>query len=104
MFNQPCAMPKLTRKQKARHWARQQVKAARFALHGAVWRALHFVRLGRPVSRLMCRMGVYRQYQPGVCGWCGKRHVKVSKKWLTHPMLAYDERGQLVFAKTVTDA
>lgn len=36
---------------------------------------------------LRCLSGKYPQYQPGVCGWCGKPHVKVAQKWKDYPPL-----------------
>lgn len=51
------------------------------ALHSVFWGILWALRLGWPYSRLLCRLGRYTQYQPGVCGYCGKRHVAVAKKW-----------------------
>jgi hypothetical protein len=53
----------------------------RTAAYVAVWKVINALSLHRPVSRLLCRLGVYTQYRPGVCGWCGERHVKLSKKW-----------------------
>ena len=42
------------------------------------WMIVNALGLNRPVSKLICRSGRYHQYQTGVCGWCGKPHVKVS--------------------------
>lgn len=32
-------------------------------------------------GKIGCWLGLHEQYQPGVCGWCGKPHMKVSEKW-----------------------
>ena len=37
---------------------------------------LFSVRLGRTYNRLKCWLGIYHQYQPGFCGWCGKPHIR----------------------------
>lgn len=41
--------------------------------HSIFWRTLFFLRLGWPYHRLLCRMGWSREYQVGVCGYCGKQ-------------------------------
>jgi len=45
-------------------------------LHTAWYRLLYAIGLGRAFNTFLCRLGCYHQYQPGVCGWCGARHVK----------------------------
>ena len=30
--------------------------------------------LGWPYNRLKCKLGIYHQYQIGLCGFCGKAH------------------------------
>lgn len=41
-----------------------------------VWMsAINALGLNQPYSRLLCRMGKYKQYQPGVCGYCGEKHT-----------------------------
>jgi hypothetical protein len=48
----------------------------------AFYRGLTRFRLLRMYSDLLCRFGIYpAQYQPGVCGWCGKPHVKPNAHW-----------------------
>ena len=39
-----------------------------------LWWLLWRLRLARNGSRLLCRLGLYHEYQPGVCGWCGFAH------------------------------
>ncbi len=43
------------------------------------WRVLILLRLRVLMQRLICRSGRYHQYQPGMCGWCGKPHVNVAR-------------------------
>jgi hypothetical protein len=45
------------------------------------WTIINGLGFNRPYSRLLCRMGRYAQYQPGVCGYCGERHVALSNEW-----------------------
>lgn len=66
-------------------WRRRAGRSLSLWLHGVWWRLLWGLRLGRPYSRLLCRLGRYYQYQPGHCGWCGEPHVALSKHWRNHP-------------------
>lgn len=46
-----------------------------------VFRALWALGIMVRWNRLLCRLGRYHQYQPGVCGWCGDPHVAPSQRW-----------------------
>ena len=62
-------------------WSDPYYRNRKSALRHVWWTAINRLGLNRPYSRLLCRLGIYQQYQPSVCGWCGKRHVKLAKSW-----------------------
>jgi hypothetical protein len=59
-------------------WFDRSYRNRKLALWCMWTAAINDLGLNRPYSRMLCRLGIYTQYQPGVCGWCGERHVKVS--------------------------
>lgn len=65
----------LWRQRLERRW-RDGRHAIRLRLFVAWYRVLFALGLGWAYNRLLCRLGVYYQYQRGVCGWCGRPHVK----------------------------
>lgn len=70
-----------------RRIARRVIRDGKFYMHIGLWRAINAAGLNRTVNRAICRSGRYYQYQPGVCGWCGKRHVDPERFYRRHPWL-----------------
>ena len=69
------------RKKDLRRQKRARIKdAIRMFCRSVFWKVLHACRLGWPYQRLQCRLGIYKQYQRGICGYCGKPHVKPRKR------------------------
>jgi hypothetical protein len=59
-----------------------------------LYKVLYFIHLGGPFNRLICRLGIYKQYQPGVCGWCGGQHVDAARFYRSHPWFSPDGRAK----------
>lgn len=62
-------------------WSDPFYRNRKSAIRHLWWGVINGLGLNRPYSRLLCKLGIYHQYQPGVCGYCGKRHVKLAKSW-----------------------
>jgi hypothetical protein len=67
---------------------RRQIAEFKFSIYMAAykyfWRALHFTRLSRPYSRMMCRLNLYQKFPDGRCQWCGNNHAPQTqgKEWV----------------------
>jgi hypothetical protein len=57
------------RRQKIRK-IKESIKHVYFAVF---WNFLNITHLNRPYSIMMCRLGLYKEYQKGICGWCGRK-------------------------------
>ena len=39
-----------------------------------LYKVLFALGLGWKYNQLKCKLGIYHQYQLGICGYCGKKH------------------------------
>lgn len=91
----PSAVPAFerTRRYRLRRRVSRIPRDIRRAALNSVYRIANPLGLNRPLNRLICRTGRYTQYQPGVCGWCGKPHVDIERFYRTHPGFPRGPKG-----------